>query len=316
MFQKALNIDKEKAMKRSKTLLILTCIATKVSLISIIFIRKKWGYLVYDLSMAIFGSALVSFIMSISDYYYERNKSIKLFCEEAISVLNELRKIKHIETGVPAELILACFQEEQENSFNEQLKRKSPPSYIHKIEPNKTAAKSRLITWIIENRPSLWRNNSFNGSTFEEIFKATMEESRNNYIRFINTSIIVANTDLRRLENAFNELEFLIHNEKIKQSAKTNIYDEIQDCINILAKEKNDFELLKSGNGNFFVCAKKANAINKLFFTESISIESHYEKKIVKYTMFDNIDDAIQLFRNKKDKKNEHVVSFSYHSID
>ena len=54
--------------------------------------------LFYDVSMAIFGSALLGFIMSLIEYFVERRKTMEYFLTAAYKIYVQLRKIKYSES--------------------------------------------------------------------------------------------------------------------------------------------------------------------------------------------------------------------------
>ena len=68
--------------------------------------------LMYDISMAIFGSALLGFIMSLIEYFAERRKAMESFLSAAYKVYVQLRKIKLLKLDQPQDLILDCIAEE------------------------------------------------------------------------------------------------------------------------------------------------------------------------------------------------------------
>ena len=65
--------------------------------------------LMYDISMAIFGSALLGFIMSLIEYFAERRKAMEDFLGAACKIYVQLRKIKLLKLDEPKELILDCI---------------------------------------------------------------------------------------------------------------------------------------------------------------------------------------------------------------
>ena len=60
----------------------------------------------YDISLAIFGSALLGFIMSLVEYFTERRKAMEQFWLEAGQVLAQFRKAKYIKFDEPEDLVL------------------------------------------------------------------------------------------------------------------------------------------------------------------------------------------------------------------
>ena len=79
-------------MKAKKWLIIITLIVSIVSFIIAFVIGKKVLAYIYDVSMALFGSAALGFIMSITEYYVERRKAMEEFWIQAVNVLKRIEK--------------------------------------------------------------------------------------------------------------------------------------------------------------------------------------------------------------------------------
>ena len=127
-------------MKAKKWLTIITGCISLLSLIAALIIGKTSNCILYDISMAIFGSALLGAIMSLTEYFVERRKAMEQFWDEARKVLKELRKIRYINVDAPHDLICACFSEEESNKWHEKLDHIQAES-----------ARNNLISWFEEN---------------------------------------------------------------------------------------------------------------------------------------------------------------------
>lgn len=104
-------------MKAKKWLTIITLVVTLVAMIVALYAKYKKCDLAYDFSMAIFGSALLGFIMSLTEYFTERRKAMEDFLRASYKVYSKLRKIKYIDTDEPRDLIIDCIAEEQRNDL-------------------------------------------------------------------------------------------------------------------------------------------------------------------------------------------------------
>ena len=102
-------------MKAKKWVTFITFGVSVFSLICSIIAKYVCVDLMYDISMAIFGSALLGFIMSLIEYFAERRKAMEDFLSAAYSVYVQLRKIKLLKLDQPQNLILDCILEEQHN---------------------------------------------------------------------------------------------------------------------------------------------------------------------------------------------------------
>ena len=132
-------------MKAKKWLTIITLVITVLSLLLAIIIGKDSNCISYDISMAIFGGAALGFIMSLTEYYVERQRAMEEFWIQAIHVLHELRKIKYLDVEVPINLIVDAISEENSNSW-----RKKFP-FLNDNEKMSVSAKKKLISWCEEN---------------------------------------------------------------------------------------------------------------------------------------------------------------------
>lgn len=128
-------------MKAKKWLTIIAGSFSLLSFIAALIIGKSSNCILYDISMAVFGSALLGAIMSLTEYFVDRRKSMEQFWDEARKVLNELRKIRYINVDAPHELICACFLEEESNKW-------------HRIfnDPQSETARNKLIYGLRKTR--------------------------------------------------------------------------------------------------------------------------------------------------------------------
>ena len=132
-------------------------------------IKKNSNSIVYDISMAIFGSALLGFIMSLIEYFSERKNTMENFWDLARRALNQLKKIEYIEYRIP-------------NNITESEK----ISWINSIEGNK--AKKCIDSMIVAgdmdlsdlsnaygNLDFLFNNNSLRTFSYNRIYKEIMD---------------------------------------------------------------------------------------------------------------------------------------------
>lgn len=102
-------------MKAKKWLTIITLCVSIFSLSVACIIGKDSNCISYDVSMALLGSAVLGFIMSLTEYYVEKRKAMEEFWLQSNKTLKELRKIKYLELDAPVELIKDALLEEQAN---------------------------------------------------------------------------------------------------------------------------------------------------------------------------------------------------------
>lgn len=104
-------------MKVKKLLTIITLVITVLSLVITFVIGKNSNCIIYDISMAIFSGAALSFIVSLTEYYVEKRKAMEEFWLQAIKILNKLKKIKYLDVDAPINLIVDAIQEEDSNAL-------------------------------------------------------------------------------------------------------------------------------------------------------------------------------------------------------
>lgn len=133
--------EDSKQMKAKKWLTIITMIVSVLSLVVAFVIGKCSNCIYYDISMALLGSAVLGFIMSLTEYYVERRKAMEEFWVQAIKILRKLREIEHLDLDAPLGLIIEAFREERSNELFHNLAISPDDKEI------KHEAKNNLISW-------------------------------------------------------------------------------------------------------------------------------------------------------------------------
>lgn len=282
-------------MKAKKWLSIITLGCSFISAILAILIGKSSNCIWYDFSMAIFGSALLGFIMSITEYNVTRRTAMEAFWQESGKALRKLRKIKYFNTDTPLEKILDCFSEEQHNEFVKKLG-SAADSLSMKAEHTK---KDDLISWFEENVPISFSEDDDIDAILNSYYESSMARYRQDIQKVIDSCLAAANIDLGALGNAYGNLDFFVNRSIRNNLAYSEIYDKIREYRNLALAEKYHFQLLNEGKGNLTVCAEKALDICDKIFEVKESSTDTYNSKIVYQTAFDDIDDALEEFRCK-----------------
>lgn len=104
-------------MRAKKMLTYITGGCALISAVLAFVIGKPSNCIWYDYSMAIFGSALLGLIMSITEYFVERRRAMETFLRASRKVLSKLRKIEYFKTDTSIDNILDCFVNEQFNEY-------------------------------------------------------------------------------------------------------------------------------------------------------------------------------------------------------
>lgn len=280
-------------MKAKKWLTIITLCVSIFSLSVACIIGKDSNCLSYDVSMALLGSAVLGFIMSLTEYYVEKRKAMEEFWLQSNKTLKELRKIKYLELDAPVELIKDALLEEQANDRKAKFTLLIDDSGItHK-------AKSTLISWFEENIPMSFNEDSDIESELEKYYSASIKTYKDTFLRCMRSYQDAASIDLGLIDNAYGNLDFIISNHSIREYAYNDIFDKMRKFVYQFREEAYYFNLLNDGKGNFAVCASKVVDLNKLFFATK-DVEAHdYVNTLVYQTAFDEIESELEKFRCK-----------------
>lgn len=273
-------------MREPKWLTIVTAICTVVSFFIILCFQHANFKLIYDLALAVFGSALLGFVMSLIQYSAAKHNAMESFWDEAEKILSLLRKIKYLDLDAPFELVKNCFLEEQKNGFAELID--------SGIEEN---AKNAFISWYEETTPMPWDENDDIEAKLDEVYRTQMEVYREKIMKCIDSYVDAAGIDLGTLNNTYGNLDFIFANNSIRKKAYADVYQRIRDCCEVLLAECYHFSLLKSNKGNFAVCAYKAHEICEQLFDVQLTERNGYPTKSVFQKRFDDIDQALEDFR-------------------
>lgn len=280
-------------MKAKKWLTISTLIVSLLSLVAAFVIGKGSNCICYDISMALLGSAVLGFIMSITEYYVERRKAMEEFWIQATNILKELRKIKHLDLDAPTDLIIKAFGEEYSNEWNQMFSILSEDKKIHH------ESKDNLISWYKENIPLPFDENTDIDKELEELYQSKMESYKKSFMHCMQGYQLASSVELGTLDNAYGNLDYIFANKCIRKKAYDLIYDKIRKIVIKFKTETYHFNLLKDGKGNFSVCATKVSDLDKEFFLSKEETEHGYTHTLVYQNVFDDIYVSLEKFRCK-----------------
>lgn len=252
--------------------------------------------LMYDISMAIFGSALLGFIMSLIEYFAERRKAMESFLSAAYKVYVQLRKIKLLKLDQPQDLILDCIAEEQHNKQWGKCDGETAKALgIEAVHKKRDA----YIAWIQENETMSFSESDDIESILIQIYNERIENYINMFMKYMDMYIVASKIDLEDLSNAYGNLDFLFGNRKIRLAAFESIYSKLQDYRNKIKLEVFHFNMIKDGKGSFAVCCKKIMELNDLFFVTEITQDNGRELTTIHQKNLDDISDRMEEFRSK-----------------
>lgn len=287
-------------MRQNKWLVYSTFATTIASLVAAICIGKSSNCIQYDISMAIFGSAFLGFIMSLIQYFAERRIGMEKFWSEACKALGQLKTIPYPDIDAPIDMVMRCFHEEERN-----LSEKNMPKEL-KLRP-KHNAKKELIAWLEENH-KFGISNEDDKQSINKHYKKLLREYYNSITKCVEICKTILQYDLGALDNAYSNLDFLFEKPSFcklgKQSFRESIYNQIYCAIKLyyefLQSNNYKFQQLGKKHGSFSLCADVIVELRKLVFEVKILDNNSAPYKTGVYQRnFYNIDVELEKFRTK-----------------
>lgn len=274
-------------MKVKKYLTIITASCSLIAAILLIAIGKESDSIWYDISMAVLGSALLGFIMSITEYFDERRRAMEEFYKQATYVLHQVRHIRPFTPREPADLILDCFEEEYRNHYfgENELGIKLDIDVEYK-------AKDTLKNWIKENAPTQIKQLTGFDEWAEREYSTCIKKSQEDMKRVIDSYIDLSKVDLAALDSAYGNLDFLVENDTIRnQMAFYHIFTRLRNTRNLGLKNLHVF--YGDNCASFPVAARcAAEMCSELFeYRRETGWDGWYQ------TDLDEIEDELERFR-------------------
>lgn len=283
-------------MRAKKWLTFATIICTIASIVLMIAFQCNDIKIGYDISLALFGSAFLGFIMSLIEYFSERKSSMEKFWIEARKVLVQFRNAKPIVMNEPEELILNSLAEEMNNREIEKYGEEVANSLGLKKE---SKAKNEYIAWMESHEVMNFTENDDIPRILDEIYEQRLEERRTYFSSIIDNYIDLSSISLSDLDSAYGSLDFMFGNKKIRRIAYEEVFNKVREIRNSIYSEVYHFNLWKEGKGNFVICAMKAMEISKELFESKISESGALKQECIYQKAFDEIEESLEDFRIK-----------------
>lgn len=285
-------------MAAKKWVTIITFLISVVSCVVAISAHCNDCGLLFNFSMAIFGSALLGFVMSLVEYFAERRKAMELFYKEGFSVLTQFKRMKYIDTDIPRKQIIDYLAEEKRNDFvsgfSDETRNDLEMEYSY-------SARENLISWLEENEPITIVNEEELEDKYDEALRfaylSKIDSAKKQLLEAMDRYIEIADIELGELSTAYGNLNFLFGNSGARKNAYELIYDKLKEYRDKILQERFHFNMYKSGKGNFVVCAGKLFDLNEYFFDIQRNSTEDSEHTAVHQTKFYDISDALEDFR-------------------
>ena len=257
-------------MRANKKAIIWTTAITVVCLIVCISLYKKHN-LIYDLSLACFGSALLGIVIAITAYMAERRDAMEQFAEEVNKAIAIIGSIPVVEIS---DLVFGALKDEN-NWFEETSEgRDKLKEYIESRLPVDENTPNRQIDEWIENA-----------------YQSELEDARRQLRKAAAAYIAVSEVDLSGLNSAYGRLDFLFGNRRIRKNAFKSLYDKIRLFRRSCLDQCRAFKPYCAGHGNEMVCLDKMISLQNQIFENKDGV--YYAK------MRDELLHSLETFRSQ-----------------
>ncbi len=206
-------------MKENKIAIIITGIMSIVTIISAFICYGQLGpnSLAGGISLALFGSAMVSLFIAITNYLARRKEAMEEFLQETDTLLFQYSNITHLCFSQPIKLVNACLFAELDNT------NQSRESTIRE-------AKDNLKRWFNENGKNECERN-LDGEGWDVLYGVLSAS----YIRSLKESIesydVFSKNKMRTLNDAYAKMDFLFANKRIRNRIHKEVYVRLYDLL-------------------------------------------------------------------------------------
>lgn len=257
-------------MRANKNAIIWT---TGITIISIIICITRYNAsgLIYDLSLACFGSALLGIVIASAAYMAERRDAMENFAEEARKAIIVIGNIPTIEIS---DLVCNALRDEDswilDNSENiDNLK-----EYIEARLPiDENTSTDQINEWVIYK------------------YQSMLEDARRQLRKAAQAYIAVGEIDLSGFHSAYGRLDFLFGNKEIRETAYNDLYNKIRNFKLACAGQCMVLKSYLVGHGNEMVCLDKIQLLQNQIF--EIKDEVYYAK------LRDDLRHSLETFRSQ-----------------
>lgn len=284
-------------MKTKKWLAIITFICSMLSALVGVYTHFKCnGGIIYDFAMAIFGSALLGFIMSLTEYFPERKKTMENFWTETYKVIDAMQKLKYVDVDEPKDIVLAVLYEEHNNEYIYSLGEEEAKSL--QMSPSHLA-KEKMKQWMIENSYLKCLNKTTAELKAEERYAHKIEEYKKQFQDYVDSYLAFTKLDLNSLSAAYGSLDFIFANNSIRYRVYTQIYEKIKNLKLFALAQTPNFNALKEGKGNIYVCAQKLWEISDMHFDVTYDKLENTSHKSIYHKTSDDLREEVEWFYSK-----------------
>lgn len=280
-------------MKGKKYGIIVSVITMIVSLILILFVNlcDKDNYELFsNIFIGVFGSSVVTLIISISDYIVSKREALEDYYRQVYKIIVAFGKIKYVRI---TDISLENMKYKTECELKKCLG-KQPPQM------------DDIIDYYDKN--NYWDNYSENISTEgkSQIIIEQIEKDCANIGKALDSYLEFENLSYEKVENAFGRISFLFDkSEKHPDNEKyfrvwiyRNLHDKLRNMINTIRLENYHFKLYKEGdNKNLFVVTQKIDELNKQLFEIVNDTDDNSDVTKVYAKFYNDMNSTLEKFR-------------------
>lgn len=265
-------------MRSNKKALICTLIVTSITLlICIILYTLHSKNLIYDLSLAAFGSAMVGIAVAYSAYSAEKRKTMEEFWTEAYRIIRAIKQLEHIDFEVPDDVLYPALNEIQYPDFDETEK-----------TANENKAYKEIGQWYEKNANNF---SYMKDDQKEEYCKKEVKRYKKLINKYINQYNSIADIDFHKLNNAYGNMDFVLANRSTRDCAYNNIYKRLLSFSDNCKEAQYHFKQMENGIIHYGVALGKIRELDEQVFSD----DGHE----VYATMADQLLYALETFRSK-----------------
>lgn len=280
-------------MKAKKRLVIATWIASGISLLLAILFQFFFSGIgrcgevstfIVNFSFAVFGSALLGFIMSLVEYFVSKKHALENYYLEALKAYNIFSKIEFLLITEPKDLLIEHFSGEMMNN-------------VFAI-PNQFANGS-----LYEYMKTIWMNtvdipepdfSDYANTAFKEFIAEFIER----LIVCMDSYIDIANKKIAFLDTAYADFDFLFCNKSLRSKIYKEIHRPFFEHKKMIEEKAFHFRTYKKAkNGNTAVMIDLIDELQQKFFTVDQKSDEYFEIFIVHRHFLDEMDNELEKLR-------------------
>ena len=277
-------------MRVNKITSLITAITSVLFAALCFFIPKDTVY--YDISLAIFGSDLIAFVLSFIEYFSVRREVIEEFYVASLKALSSLKKIEYMHFDIQDEMLKNCLVEKSKND-NESIAMVLGKSH---------EARKAFLCFKGFSDSNLEKDNAI------DYYNRAIDEYKENIRSVAKSYLEFSKTDLSIMTYYYGKMDFFFANKTIRNFVYIDIYSKIWNTRSDVMSVAFDYELLLDNKGNSAVCIDKTRSIERQLFRIEESTVGEYKCLSVYFDTADQISDSLEklISYTRKGRKTEY----------